>query len=63
MGINIRSAKRGGGWDGRGWVSGWVGEEAKALYKHFGVVVATWCRYKSPTMSRRHSWSNGSSFK
>ena len=29
--------------------------------RHFGVAVANWCSHKVPTMSRRHSWSNGSS--
>ena len=38
-------------------------EEDKPPYRHFGIAVATWKSYKAPTMSRRRSWSNGSSFK
>ena len=37
-------------------------EEDKSPYRQFGVAVATWGSYKTPTMSRC-SWSNGSSFR
>ena len=50
-----------GGWGvGQGGVRR---EEAKAPYRHFGVVVATWCSYKAPIMWRRRSWSNGSTIR
>ena len=45
----------------RGWVVG--REEDKPPYRHLGVAVATWGSHKAPTMLRRCSWSNGSSFR
>ena len=33
------------------------------MYRKFGVPVASWGSYKASTMLRRHSWSNGRSFR
>ena len=38
-------------------------EEDKPPCRHFGVAVVIWSTYKLSTMLRRHSWSNGSSFR
>ena len=61
VGINIRPAKHGGGWDGNGRVV--EREEDKPSYRHFGVAVAIWGSYKAPTTLSRYSWRNGSSFR